>query len=329
MKLVAELFAQARAAVHSNGRNGVVLFFDEVDGLFAKRENSGKDGGEGLKIVGQLLIEMDGVEGNNDGVFVMAATNRPSDIDPAFLRRLQLLEYVGLPDAAACKSLLIRALGQHPHLLSESQLCDIASQANRRLLSGAEIEIAVRGVLMAQLTVLSTAHFVKNRWFDRSDGTWDDNVCILCHCACFATANCRLGGNVDVDFGWRKAARSAYSTTKPTFEIIGGMKKQLPPSSYASDGELTTRLVRVLAEHSKVVGGIVRRSSACVSPNKDNGAACQLGVDVKGLSHAERDALPLPELTCEMLSQAISKQVASTKQADLDAYRAFRTREKQ
>ncbi|XP_075229913.1 nuclear valosin-containing protein-like smid [Lycorma delicatula] len=74
-----------------------VIFFDELDALCPKRSESG-DGGSSMRVVNQLLTEMDGVEGRN-GVFIMAASNRPDIIDPAVLRpgRLDKILFVGLP----------------------------------------------------------------------------------------------------------------------------------------------------------------------------------------------------------------------------------------
>lgn len=53
-----------------------------------------------MRVVNQMLTEMDGVEGRS-GVFLMAATNRPDIVDPAVLRpgRLDKILYVGLPSA--------------------------------------------------------------------------------------------------------------------------------------------------------------------------------------------------------------------------------------
>lgn len=81
------------------GRNSApcVIFFDEFDALCPKRSNT-SDGNASSRVVNQLLTEMDGVEDRN-GVFIMAATNRPDMIDPAVLRpgRLDKILYVGLP----------------------------------------------------------------------------------------------------------------------------------------------------------------------------------------------------------------------------------------
>lgn len=52
-----------------------------------------------MRVVNQLLTEMDGIEGRKE-VFIMAATNRPDIVDPAVLRpgRLDKILYVGLPE---------------------------------------------------------------------------------------------------------------------------------------------------------------------------------------------------------------------------------------
>ncbi|WP_433675614.1 ATP-binding protein [Microbacterium gorillae] len=79
-KAIAALFAQARASAPC------VIFFDEFDALGGKR-HSGSSAAQTLRMmVTQLLEEFDGVGSANDGVYVLAATNRPWDIDPAFRR---------------------------------------------------------------------------------------------------------------------------------------------------------------------------------------------------------------------------------------------------
>lgn len=73
-----------------------VIFFDEFDSLCPKRLNNDSSGA--TRVVNQLLTEMDGVEGRQ-GVFILAATNRPDIIDPAVLRpgRLDRTIFVGMP----------------------------------------------------------------------------------------------------------------------------------------------------------------------------------------------------------------------------------------
>jgi len=92
-RAVRSLFARARAAAPC------ILFFDELDALAPKR---GQGEGSNLaaeRVVNQMLAEMDGVDGR-EGVYLVAATNRPDMIDPALLRpgRLDRMVFVPLPD---------------------------------------------------------------------------------------------------------------------------------------------------------------------------------------------------------------------------------------
>lgn len=68
-----------------------IIFFDELDALGVKRGGGGGDGGGGesqaLRLaVNQFLVEMNGVEANPEGIYVIGATNQPWDIDPALKR---------------------------------------------------------------------------------------------------------------------------------------------------------------------------------------------------------------------------------------------------
>lgn len=76
-----------------------VIFFDEIDALCPKRTEG--DNSATSRVVNQMLTEMDGVE-SRQGVFLMAASNRPDIIDSAVLRpgRLDKIVYVGLPIAS-------------------------------------------------------------------------------------------------------------------------------------------------------------------------------------------------------------------------------------
>jgi SpoVK/Ycf46/Vps4 family AAA+-type ATPase len=82
-----------------------VLFFDEVDALGRKRSH-GRGGGD--HTIHQLLSELDGVNDNNDGLFVLAATNHPWDVDAALRRpgRLDRTILVLPPDRPARAAVL-------------------------------------------------------------------------------------------------------------------------------------------------------------------------------------------------------------------------------
>lgn len=94
------IFQQARA------NRPCVLFFDEVDALGANRTDMLKSGGR--QIINQFLSELDGVVSSNEGVLILAATNAPWHLDPAFRRpgRFDRILFVPPPDLAARASIL-------------------------------------------------------------------------------------------------------------------------------------------------------------------------------------------------------------------------------
>lgn len=83
-----------------------VLFFDEVDALGASRNDMRHSAGK--QLINQFLLEMDGMEGNNDGLLILAATNAPWHLDPAFRRpgRFDRIIFVPPPDDAARAAIL-------------------------------------------------------------------------------------------------------------------------------------------------------------------------------------------------------------------------------
>ena len=103
-----DLFVSARAHAPC------VLFLDEIDALGHKRSQLNSSAMR--TVVNQLLTELDGVDGNNDGVFVLAATNAPWDIDSALRRpgRLDRTVLVLPPDHAARVAILHYHLRDRP-----------------------------------------------------------------------------------------------------------------------------------------------------------------------------------------------------------------------
>jgi ATP-dependent 26S proteasome regulatory subunit len=83
-----------------------VLFFDEVDALGGRR--SDMISGHGRQLINQFLSEMDGVSSSNEGVLVLAATNAPWHVDPAFRRpgRFDRILFVPPPDEAGRAAVL-------------------------------------------------------------------------------------------------------------------------------------------------------------------------------------------------------------------------------
>ena len=106
---VRDLFDQAKKVAPA------IIFIDEIDAV-GRQRGSGLGGGheEREQTLNQLLVEMDGF-GNNEGVIVMAATNRSDILDNALLRpgRFDRQVYVGLPDIKGREAILrIHARGK-------------------------------------------------------------------------------------------------------------------------------------------------------------------------------------------------------------------------
>ncbi len=99
---VRDLFEQAKKA------SPCIVFIDEIDAV-GRRRGAGLGGGhdEREQTLNQLLVEMDGF-GINEGIIVMAATNRPDILDPALLRpgRFDRQVMVGTPDVKGREAIL-------------------------------------------------------------------------------------------------------------------------------------------------------------------------------------------------------------------------------
>jgi AAA+ superfamily predicted ATPase len=85
-----------------------VLFFDEIDAIGLKRAALRAGGASMRGVVNQLLAELDGAGTDNQGVFILGATNHPWDVDPALLRpgRFDRMLLVLPPDAPAREAIL-------------------------------------------------------------------------------------------------------------------------------------------------------------------------------------------------------------------------------
>ena len=118
---VRDLFSQAKK------QSPAIVFIDEIDAV-GRQRGTGLGGGhdEREQTLNQLLVEMDGF-GRNEGVVVLAATNRADVLDPALLRpgRFDRQVYVGLPDIRGREEILKIHAKDKP-LAEDVDLADIA-----------------------------------------------------------------------------------------------------------------------------------------------------------------------------------------------------------
>ncbi|XP_037081033.1 spastin-like [Pollicipes pollicipes] len=120
-KLVRALFAIAKQLQPS------IIFMDEVDSLLSERREGEHDASRRLKT--EFLCQFDGLATSPDEkILVLAATNRPQELDTAVLRRFPKRIYIPLPDEAARVALLGRLLSAHGQPLSARQLQTLGRQ---------------------------------------------------------------------------------------------------------------------------------------------------------------------------------------------------------
>jgi len=153
-KALKRLFSEAIAAVPC------VLFIDEVDAL--GRARAATDDESSTRIKMELCTQMDRAKAA--GLFVLGATNRPWDLDPALLRRFHRHEYIGLPDAAAREAILRARAARLVHALSDADFAALAADAE-----GASGQEVCDMVIEASAQVLRKAKAA--RYFQRdADG---------------------------------------------------------------------------------------------------------------------------------------------------------------
>ena len=120
---VRDLFDQAKKAAPA------IIFIDEIDAV-GRRRGNGMGGGhdEREQTLNQLLVEMDGFQGD-EGIIVMAATNRSDVLDPALLRpgRFDRKILVGRPDVKGREAIL-RVHAKNKPMASDVDLKEIAKQ---------------------------------------------------------------------------------------------------------------------------------------------------------------------------------------------------------
>ncbi|WP_353706817.1 ATP-binding protein [Cellulosimicrobium sp. ES-005] len=180
-----------------------VLFLDEVDAIGGKRAQY--SGSSGMRtVVNQLLQEMDGIGSDNDGLFVLGATNHPWDVDTALLRpgRFDRVVLVLPPDEPAREAILrhhlagrpvagidLRAVVQRTDGFSGADLEHLAATAAEKAMMDSIATGQVRPITMADLdAALADVRPSTTAWlqsarnvvtFANNDGRYDDLAAYL------------------------------------------------------------------------------------------------------------------------------------------------------
>lgn len=147
-----ELIQNGSAYVHHQFRVArkyapAIFFIDEIDAIGYNRGSNGVN-----SALNALLTEMDGFKKlDNKPVFIMAATNLGSEIDPALVRRFDRTFFVDLPDVDGRKWMLQKLIQKHSSLfdVSEDEIMSIANRSAGMSLAALEnvIETALRDAI--------------------------------------------------------------------------------------------------------------------------------------------------------------------------------------
>ena len=172
---VQEIFNTAR-------RNApCVVFLDELDAIGQKRSNLRSSPSQ-RGIVNQLLSEMDGFAGGNEGVFVLGATNHPWDVDTALLRpgRFDRVALVLPPDRPAREAIIAHSirerpvesidvawLAQHTEQFSGADLVHLCESATEQAMEESLMTGRVRNIGMADFrAALKDVKPSTRAWFE-------------------------------------------------------------------------------------------------------------------------------------------------------------------
>lgn len=136
-----------------------IIFIDEIDALCGARGDGESEASRRIKT--ELLVQMDGVGKDSQGVLILGATNIPWQLDSAIRRRFQRRTHIGLPDLAARMRMFELAIGSTPGVeLSRDDLRKLAERSEG--FSGSDISICGQEALMQPVRMIQAAtHYKK------------------------------------------------------------------------------------------------------------------------------------------------------------------------
>lgn len=114
-KMVRALFEVARNNVPA------VIFIDEIDSLLSQRSDTEHEGSRRIKT--EFLVQLDGADTDKEErILLVAATNRPQELDDAARRRLERRLYIPLPETSARRTIILGAIADISHSLDSAQI---------------------------------------------------------------------------------------------------------------------------------------------------------------------------------------------------------------
>jgi len=150
-KLVRALFTVARAI------QPVIIFIDEIDSLLSERKSGEHEAMRRIKT--EFLLQFEGMlSGREEKVIVLAATNRPQELDDAALRRFTKRVYIQMPDFSGRRTLLSSLMSRHSSPLSSTDLDKVAKMTDGY--SCSDLTNLAKDAAMAPLREIPTAQLV-------------------------------------------------------------------------------------------------------------------------------------------------------------------------
>ncbi|KAH3902453.1 AAA family ATPase VPS4 SCDLUD_000030 [Saccharomycodes ludwigii] len=151
-RLVKQLFAMARENKPS------IIFIDEVDALTGQRGEGESEASRRIKT--ELLVQMNGVGNDSDGVLILGATNIPWQLDGAIRRRFEKRIYIPLPDLASRTKMFELNVGDTPCKLTKEDYRTLGKLTEGY--SGSDISVVVKDALMEPIRKIQMATHFKN-----------------------------------------------------------------------------------------------------------------------------------------------------------------------
>jgi vacuolar protein-sorting-associated protein 4 len=159
-RLVKNLFDMARENKPS------IIFIDEIDALCGTRGEGESEASRRIKT--ELLVQINGVGKDSEGVLVLGATNIPWMLDSAIRRRFEKRIHIPLPEVNARADMFPLHIGDTPHTLLPKDFRMLAERTEG--FSGSDIETLVREALYQPVHKVQTAtHFKQVMAPSRSD----------------------------------------------------------------------------------------------------------------------------------------------------------------
>ncbi|KAG2222267.1 hypothetical protein INT45_006946 [Circinella minor] len=158
-KNVKALFSLARKLASPS----CVIFIDEVDSIMSRRRSDSTSNAH-REIINQFMVEWDGLTSDNQGVIVMAATNRPRDLDDAVLRRLPRRILVDLPNEEDRREILRMLLqDEEEHKVSVAELARATRHFSgsdlKNLCVTAALKAAQKEAITQEKQILNQSYF--------------------------------------------------------------------------------------------------------------------------------------------------------------------------